>query len=112
MTTAEQRASALVAANDVRTTRAGWKREIRELPEVNALARAAGMVIDPPEWAATWRVAQMLDVVPRIGPHQVRLALHACGGSEGRRPGQLTARRREALYHWLHGRIEVRSVAA
>ena len=111
-TRGEQRASALVTANDVRTARAGWKRETRQLPEVNALAGAVGMVLDPPEWAATWRVAEMLDVVPRIGPHQVKRAHRACGVSEGWRLGQLTSRQREALYHWLSDRLQIRSVAA
>lgn len=109
---AEQRAQALVAANDVRAARAVWKREVRQMPEIGALAGAVGMVIDPPRWAESWRVAEMLDVVPRIGPFQVRRALVACGVTEGRRLGQLTARQREALYHWLHGRIEIRSAAA
>jgi hypothetical protein len=63
----EQRLRALAQANEVRTARAELKRELAsgtiELVEVLA---------DPPPWARTARVRDLLVVLPRIGsvrPH-------------------------------------------
>lgn len=101
----------LAQANEVRLARAAWKRELRELPDPQAIRGCIRMVLDPPWWARAMRVDDALDALPYVGKAKVRRALVHCRVAERRCLGELTPREREALYGWLAGRLEHRGAA-
>jgi len=88
----EQRLRALAQANEVRTARAELKKGLAsgqiELVEVLA---------DPPPWARTARVRDLLLVLPRIGSVRAGRILSHCGIAHSKTLGGLTDRQRGEL---------------
>ncbi len=89
---AEQRASALSRANYV-------KRERYRLKLAIASGRQSleDVLLEPPEWLARARVADVMRAAPRYGPSTVRTMLARCGISHGNKIGGLTERQRDVL---------------
>jgi hypothetical protein len=68
-------------------------------------ARRAQALIAERQWITdSWRVGDMLQGVPRVGPMKVGKALMEVGVSEGTRLADLTVRQRLELVEWLEKR--------
>lgn len=102
----EQALDALARANQVRAARAAWKRRIRELARPEAMRAAVAIVTDPPEWALTWQVAEVLRTLPRIGATKVRQQMNRWGMRETICLGSLTDRQRRLVIKWALQRLE------
>jgi S13-like H2TH domain len=57
----------------------------------------AGIVADPPEWAMSARVRDLLLALPRIGPVKAGRMLAQCGSARSKTLGGLTDRQRAKL---------------
>lgn len=68
-----QRSHALSRAQWVRSERARARREM-------TAEHAAAVVLDPPDWAATWRLGDMLAAIPGVGPRRLGRLLRRAGG--------------------------------
>lgn len=93
----EQRAAALARANQVRAERARLKRALRETPHEEAAWLAAGVVQEPPGWADSMRVWDLLLGLPKFGQVKVGRTLLKLGISQGKRVGGLSPRQRKLL---------------
>jgi hypothetical protein len=98
--TIEQRMSALGIANDVRTRRARFKRDLKAGRE-NALARLEC----PPEWIDTMRVFDLLLALPKVGRVKANAMLGAAKVSPSKRVGGLTDVQRRELANILRRRV-------
>lgn len=87
-----QRFEALAIANDVRQRRAAFKVRLKV-----GDASASGMLADPPAWAETMKVYDLLLAVPRVGRVKVLKWLHAAEASPSKTLGGLSQRQRSAL---------------
>ena len=90
--TTQQRMEALEHANEIRTQRAQLKDRIKERPR-----RAAEVIAEPPEWAVTMRVYDLLRAVPRIGRVKADAILRRYYISPAKTLGGLTDRQRKML---------------
>lgn len=89
-----QRMDALQKANDIRTSRAQLKRDLKG---GRVSIRAA--LLNPPEWTETMKVFDLLLAVPKLGRVKVNKILAQCriapsktiGGLSGRQRSELTA---------------------
>jgi hypothetical protein len=77
----QRAAHARVNANRVKAARAELKRELARGPSRRSYDRAAELIAEPPEWARTWPVGQLLIAVRGLG--SARLA-RARPGRAGR----------------------------
>jgi hypothetical protein len=57
----------------------------------------------PPEWAATWKVADVLRAVPGMGPVKAARLLRRAQVAESKTLGGLSPRQRDALAEGLRG---------
>ena len=64
----EQRFRALTVANEVRGSRARFKRELASLDRLESGRLAARMLVDPPWWMRGMRVRDVLVSVRQVGP--------------------------------------------
>ena len=63
-----QRREALNAANEIRRTRALLKKAWARSDNRDNVAKEVSMIVaEPPEWAATWRIAPLLRNLPQWG---------------------------------------------
>jgi hypothetical protein len=87
---------ALGRANDVRRSRAGLKRDLAagSLSIVSVLA-------DPPAYAETANVRQLLLALPKFGPVKARRLLAQCQIPESKTVARLSDRQRAALIEHL-----------
>lgn len=88
----EQRLAALQLANAIRVRRARLKREIRE-----GAASVAGVLLDPPDWAAGMRVFDLLQAAPKFGPTKTQQVLRVVRVSSTKTVGGLSVRQRHEL---------------
>jgi hypothetical protein len=95
----EQRLAALERANDVRLRRAQLKRDMKA-----GRKHASQIIAEPPEWAETMRIVDLLLAVPRWGRTTVGGALKCVEVAPGKHLGGLSPRQRRELLRWLHGR--------
>lgn len=90
--TLTQRQAALVEANRIRTRRARFKLDLKA-----GRASIADVLIDPPEWARSWQVFDVLMAVPQYGRVRAGAVLKRVGVSPSKRLGGLTVRQRREL---------------
>lgn len=98
---ADQRRTALAAANEIRFTRARLRRQLRTSDRQSAARYAASIVEWPPDWAATMLVRNLVVAVHGIGDRRADRALLACRISPRKRIAGLTDRQRDELVTWL-----------
>lgn len=91
-----QRLDALAEANRIRTTRAQLKRDMKA-----GRAHGLGVLVDPPEWAETMRVLDLLMAMPKVGRVKANKALAKCRVSPSKTLGGMTERQRCELAAWL-----------
>jgi hypothetical protein len=101
LTVRTQRLAALQHANRVRTERARLKKNIAA-GHVDALA----VLREPPEFAATMKVACLIDAIPLYGPSKIRVVLRRAGISEARTLSGVTERQRHVLIATLQERSQ------
>lgn len=97
--TDEQRLRSLKLANEIRSARARMKRDIR-----SGFPSAAAVVADPPWFALTMKVGQLLEAIPGWGPVRARRTMRLLGVSEGKTLGGLSVRQRGVLAEYLEER--------
>ena len=91
-----QRKEALKKANDVRTRRARLKREIKA-----GRQQIHGLLLDPPDYLLTAKVADLLLKVPKYGRVKVNRALNHCRISPSKTIGGLSQRQRHELVSYM-----------
>jgi hypothetical protein len=87
-----QRHDALQRANEIRTRRAQLKRDVKA-----GRADALAVLADPPEWAGTMKVVDLMLAVPSVGRVKVNKALRRCAVSPSKSLGGLSTRQRAEL---------------
>lgn len=88
----DQRMTALRHANEIRTARAQLKRDIR-----TGRRFASEVLLEPPEYAATMKIAELLLCVPSLGVVKVSSVLRTVGVSPSKTLAGLTVRQRSEL---------------
>ena len=106
----DRAARARLNANYVRTARAALKRELAHSPSRTSYDRAAEVIAEPPAWARTWPVGQMLAAVRGLGRVRVARALEVSGAEPTTQLGSLSDAQREALVAWLRAGARLASV--
>jgi hypothetical protein len=88
----EQRMAGLEKANDIRSRRAEWKRDVKagRCSVVDALAA-------PPWWMGTMKLFDLLLAIPKCGRVKVGKILTACKVSPSKTVGGLSERQRGEL---------------
>ena len=92
----QQRMEALRKGNDVRSRRAKLKKDIKA-----GRAQIATLLVDPPDYLLTAKVADMLLQVPKYGKVKVNRALTACRISQSKTFGGLSDRQRKELAGYM-----------
>lgn len=96
--TALQRLDALTIANDVRTRRAQLKRDLHA-----GRARPEQIISDPPDWADTMKVFDVLLAVPKYGRVKTNKLLNTCRVSPSKTLGGISDRQRREIVGMLRG---------
>jgi hypothetical protein len=91
-----RRLAALGEANRIRTERSVIKAALRA-----GEARAAPLLLDPPDSLQTASVAEVLLAVPGVGQVKLRRLLTSCRLSPGSKLGRLSVRQRQELVQLL-----------
>src|SRR5438067_13593206 len=91
-----QRMEALQRANEIRTSRAQLKRDLK-----SGRASIHGLLLDPPEWVETAKVFDMLLAVPKYGRVKANKILQQCRISPSKTIGGLSERQRAELVAML-----------
>lgn len=91
-----QRMDALRRANEIRTQRAGLKRELKA-----GQADIRGLLLDPPEWLLTAKVFDFLLATPKYGRVKVNRILTQCRISPSKTIGGLSERQRGEIVSYL-----------
>lgn len=94
--THEQRMAALERANVIRYRRAQLKRDLKA-----GRAQLHDLIVDPPDWLESAKIADLLVHVPKIGRGKVVKIMRACSFSAGKQLGELTQRQRNELVEHL-----------
>ena len=89
---------ALGRANEVRRCRADLKRDLAA-----GTLSIVTVLTDPPAYAETANVRQLLLALPKFGPVKTRRLLTNCRISENKTVGRLSDRQRAALIEQLSG---------
>lgn len=105
----QQRLRALAQANETRAARSHWKRAVREMDRATSMRALAVLVGDPPEWASTWRLTDILHALPRFGRVKIRRTMTGWAFGEQLRLGAMTERQRRLVVEWALERVEARA---
>jgi hypothetical protein len=92
--TPEQRLAALRQANEIRARRAQLKRDLKA-----GRAQLADLLLEPPDWLHTAKVAELMLATPHYGPVKVNTVLRRSAISPTRAIGGLSPRQRALLAH-------------
>jgi len=87
-----QRMDALGEANRIRTKRAELKRDMKA-----GRVRARDVLLDPPEWADTMKVVNLLLAAPKLGRVKATAILRRADVSPSKTLSGLSTRQRAAL---------------
>lgn len=98
----EQRMLALKNANEIRTRRAALKRDIRD-----GGTQIRDVILEPPDYALTARVYDLLVAAPKLGPVKARRALRDARVSPRKTLGGLSLRQRAELTGTLGSHVRV-----
>ena len=88
----DQRREALALANDVRIKRAALKAELK-----NGSVSITALIADPPQYAASAKLTELLEALPGYGPVKVARLLDRCRVSPHKTIGGLNERQRAEL---------------
>ena len=91
-----QRMEALERANEIRTKRAKLKRNLKA-----GRAKPQALLLSPPDYVLTAKVADILLAVPKYGSVKVNRILSRCRISPSKTIGGLSARQRAELVSYL-----------
>ena len=91
-----QRMEALQRANEIRTSRAQLKRDLK-----SGRASIHRLLLDPPAWVETAKVFDMLLAVPKYGRVKANKVLTQCRISPSKTIGGLSERQRSELVTML-----------
>ena len=91
-----QRMDALKRANEIRTRRAGLKRDLKA-----GRVQIQALLLDPPEYLQTAKVFDLLLAVPKYGRVKVNRILTQCRISPSKTIGGLSERQRNELVSYL-----------
>jgi len=91
-----QRMEALQRANEIRTSRAQLKRDLK-----SGRASIHRLLLDPPAWVETAKVFDMLLAVPKYGRVKANKILQQCRISPSKTIGGLSERQRTELVAML-----------
>ena len=91
-----QRMEALKRANDIRTQRAQLKRDLKA-----GRVQIQTLLLQPPEYLQTAKVADLLLAVPKYGRVKVNRMLTGCRISPSKTIGGLSPRQREELLSYF-----------
>ena len=94
--TVEQRMTALQRANEIRTKRAELKRELKA-----GRVRVRSVIQEPPEYADSMRVFDVILAAPKYGRVKVNKILQSVRVSPSKTLGGLSARQRAELVSML-----------
>ena len=92
----EQRLAALQRANEIRGARAELKRDLKE-----GRVTIGEVVREPPEYAKTAKLFDLLLAVPKLGPAKAARLLKQCAINEAKTVGGLSERQRAELVRLL-----------
>lgn len=92
----QQRMAALKVANEIRSQRANFKRNLKA-GRVDALS----VILDPPEWMQTMHLFDLLISVPKYGRVKVNRILTQCRISPSKTIGGLSERQRGEIISYL-----------
>ncbi len=90
--TLDQRMRALRHANEIRSGRARLKREL-----ASGRARIDEVIAQPPDFAKTAKVYDLLLALPKVGPAKAARSLTQCRIAPSKTVGGLTERQRHEL---------------
>jgi hypothetical protein len=91
-----QRMDALEKANETRSKRARLKRDLK-----GGRVSISPLLLDPPDWLATAKVADILMSIPKLGRVKVNKKLSECRVSPSKTIGGLSERQRTELVSLL-----------
>ncbi len=94
--TEEQRMKALRRANEIRTSRAQLKRDLKA-----GKAKIETLLLDPPEYVLSAKAFDMILAVPKYGRVKANKILTQCRISPSKTIGGLSERQRNELVHML-----------
>jgi hypothetical protein len=105
----EQRRSALIKANEIRALRSAQKKAWKKMRDrAESSASFAAMVMEPPEWAQTWKVIDALCSLRTMGIVAATTLLRQTRASDAKTLGGLSDRQRreiaDALEEWSWGK--------
>jgi hypothetical protein len=83
---------ALKKANEIRTRRSQFKRDVKE-----GRVTPRGFLLAPPEWLCTMKVHDLLLALPKCGRVKANRMLQACRMSPSKTVGGLSERQRNEL---------------
>ncbi len=92
----KQRLNALARANEIRTSRAQLKRDLKA-----GKTKIETLLTDPPDWVLSAKVFDMILAVPKYGRVKANRILNQCRISPSKTIGGLSARQRDELVHML-----------
>lgn len=92
----KQRMDALGRANEIRTTRADFKKDLKA-----GRQDVVGALLDPPEWLQTMKVFDLMISVPKYGRTKVNRILTQCRISPSKTIGGLSERQRGEIVSYL-----------
>lgn len=96
----DQRRVALDRANEIRSARARFKKQMRDTVPVSAIAKAAEEVVHPEPAMLTMKLEPFLSAIPRVGKVTSRRLLHESQVNKGTL-GRLSERQRGELVRAL-----------
>lgn len=91
-----QRLNALARANQIRTSRAQLKRDLKA-----GKTKIETLLTNPPDWVLSAKVFDMILAVPKYGRVKANRILTQCRISPSKTIGGLSARQRDELVHML-----------
>jgi uncharacterized protein (DUF58 family) len=97
--TTDQRRAALDHANEIRTSRATLKQQLKDREQA-----AVPLIEQPPRYAESMKVWTFLTALPRLGPVKINRLLADCRVSPNKTLGGLSARQRTDLAGALKAR--------
>ena len=92
----QQRMDALKSANQIRTARAEFKRDLKA-----GRKEVTGYILEPPEWLLTAKMFDLLLAVPKMGRVKVNRILTQCRISPSKTIGGLSERQRGEIVAYL-----------
>jgi S13-like H2TH domain len=91
-----QRMESLTRANEIRTKRAGLKRELKA-----GRKQVHGYILEPPDWLETMKLFDLMMACPKYGRVKVNKILQMCRISPSKTIGGMSSRQRAEVVSFL-----------